>query len=78
MERVRNSIMGFNKRDIERRNDTIGGGVPAVISFGMRFIADKSTMKRMSLNFRGMSLEENISLTTNFTKMGKIRLMAEP
>ena len=78
MERARNSITGFNKRDIERRNDAIGGGVPAVISFGVRFIADKSTTKRTSLNFRGMSLKENISMTTNFTKMGKIRLTAEP
>jgi len=52
--------------------------VPAAISFGVRFIADKSTTKRTSLNFRGMSLKENISVTTNFTKMGKIRLMAEP
>jgi len=78
MKGVRNSIMGFNKRNIKRGNNTIGRGMPAAISFGMGFIPDEGATKRACLDFRGMSLKKDIGLAAYFVEVRNVRFMAKP
>jgi len=53
--------MGFNKRNIKRGNNTIGRGMPVVISFGVGLIPDEGAMKRAHLDFRGISLKKDVA-----------------